>query len=252
MDVNHPYHQHLDLIGQVIQFICLRRRLRDDEAEDFSSHVHIKLLEEDSLILRKFKGSSSLKTYLVTVVNHLFQDYRIMQWGKWRPSAAAKRLGSTAELLETLMARDRYTFDQAVLAIQSNYRMDVSYEDLYKLACQLPVRIPRVMVDEERLSQAQHADRADAVLFENERRLRWKKVEEVIGVVLGDLDPEDRLILKMSFWDRFTVVQIAKTLNADQKPLYRRLKKILDGLRVEMEAAGVDAKDARDLIEETL
>ena len=48
---------------------------------------------DDYSILRKFKGRSSLRTDLITVVTHLYQDWRNGRWGKWRPSEDAKRRG---------------------------------------------------------------------------------------------------------------------------------------------------------------
>ena len=40
-------------------------------------------------------------------------EARIAEWGKWRPSAVAKRLGPTAVLLDRLLTRDGRPFDDA-------------------------------------------------------------------------------------------------------------------------------------------
>ena len=41
------------------------------------------------VVLRKFEVRSSLRTYLTVVVNRMYIDGRVKQWGKWRPSAIA-------------------------------------------------------------------------------------------------------------------------------------------------------------------
>jgi len=46
-------------------------------------------------LLAKFEGRSSLRTFLTVVIQRLFLDHRISAWGKWRPSAEARRGGST-------------------------------------------------------------------------------------------------------------------------------------------------------------
>ncbi len=56
------------------------------------------------------------------VVQRLFLDHRNRQWGKWRPSAEAKRRGPLAILLERLVVRDGWTFEQAVETLRTNHR----------------------------------------------------------------------------------------------------------------------------------
>ena len=84
----------LDVIERVISFVCVRHHLPGSDADDFGSHVKLRLIESDYAILKKFEGRSSLRTYLTVVIQRLFLDYRISAWGKWRPSAEAKRAAS--------------------------------------------------------------------------------------------------------------------------------------------------------------
>ena len=87
--------QNLDLIDRIVAFVCRRNHLDAGESDDFASHVRFKLLEDDYGVIRKFEGRSSLSTYLTTVIQRLYFQYRVQLWGKWRPSAEAKRLGET-------------------------------------------------------------------------------------------------------------------------------------------------------------
>ena len=57
---------------------------------------------------------------------------------------------------------------------------------------------------------------------------------------LAGLEPEDRLILRLRFEQALSVVEIATTLRVEAKPLYRRIERLLGGLRRDLERAGVD------------
>jgi|SRR5438876_9252438 len=79
----------LDLIERVIAFVCARQHVASTDADDFSSFVKLKFVENDYALLAKFEGRSSLRTFLTVVIQRLFLDHRITAWGKWRPSATA-------------------------------------------------------------------------------------------------------------------------------------------------------------------
>src|SRR5260221_10151464 len=113
----------LDLIERVIRFVSSRQHLSASDADDFASHVKLKLIEADYAVFRKFQGRSSLRTYLTIVIERLFLDYRISAWGKWRASAQAKRGGQGAGLLEQLLVRDGYGFEQACELLTTNHRI---------------------------------------------------------------------------------------------------------------------------------
>jgi hypothetical protein len=57
----------------------------------------------------------------------IFLDYRNRLWGKWRPSAEAKRLGPTAILIERLVARDGWAVDQVIEMVRVNHRVIVEF-----------------------------------------------------------------------------------------------------------------------------
>src|SRR6185436_17582702 len=88
----------LDVIERVTAFVCSRQHLSPSDVDDFSSHVRLKLIEDNYGIIRKFEGRSSFRTYLTVVIQRMFLDYRISAWGKWRPSAEARRRGPVALL----------------------------------------------------------------------------------------------------------------------------------------------------------
>src|SRR5215211_7323506 len=98
--------RHLDWIQRTSAAVCRRHGLQRADAQDFTSWVTLRLVENDYAILRRFRGESALTTYLVVVVATLYREYRVKRWGRWRPSAAARRAGPVAVRLETLVHRE--------------------------------------------------------------------------------------------------------------------------------------------------
>jgi RNA polymerase sigma factor for flagellar operon FliA len=238
--------RHLE---RVIQQVCRRSGLRKEEVEDFASHVHVKLIEDDYSVLRRFKGTSSFTTYINTVVLNLLRDYLNHQWGKWRPCAAAQRLGAVAIQLDRLLNRDHYTFDEACQFLRTNYHAQESVEQLQSMAAQFPFRTSHrtedAKVPEELPDPSESADRR---VREAEREARRRKLFQLLEEALATLDPEDALIVKMRA--QFSIVEIARVLGLDQKPLYRRIERILKTLRKELERRGVHPDDISDLLDE--
>src|SRR2546423_12833075 len=114
LDARTLLEENLALIDRVIRFIAHGQRLDESEAEEFGAIVKLKLCENDYGIVRKFEGRSNFGTYLTIVVARMLLDYRIHCWGKWHPSAEARRLGDLAVDLEQLLHRDGRTLDDAL------------------------------------------------------------------------------------------------------------------------------------------
>lgn len=119
MSSTDPYSEHSETIEAVLAFICRRHRLAPDDGDEFSSWARLRLIDDECAVLRKFRGASSLRTYLVSVVLHLFQDWRNAQWGRWRPSVLARQLGPVAIELEKLVSRDGRDYEEAVETLEA-------------------------------------------------------------------------------------------------------------------------------------
>src|SRR5579872_3437548 len=159
--------ENLQVIREIIAHCS--RRFSPQDGEDFSQTVMVRLMEEDYRILREFRGRSSLRTYLAIAIKRMLLDYQNHLWGKWHPSAEAKRLGPVAMLLERLLYRDRFSFDEACREIQGK-NPNLTREMLEALAAKLPPRIPRRFVGEEQLdAEADREMRPDERLEEKER-----------------------------------------------------------------------------------
>ena len=135
--------EQLPVIERVIGWVCARRGLRGADAEDFASIVKIRLIENEYEVLGKWQGRSSIKTYLTTVINRIYLDFQVQRFGKWRPSAEARRLGPVALRLEQLMFRDGLSFDEACEVLLSDPRIGLNRDDLHAIRVQLPQRTSR-------------------------------------------------------------------------------------------------------------
>ncbi len=235
--------QHLELIDRVVHFIARRHRLSASDAEEFTSIVRFKLIEKDFAILRKFQGRSHLSTYLTTVIERQYLDHCIARWGKWRPSAAARRMGAVAIDLERLIAHDGLTFDEAVGTLQTNHGITESREQLHALMLKLPVRPQRKLAGEEGLAlAASRPATIDIAVDEGEDAL-VARIESALSTGVAALSQQNQLILRLVFEENVSVAQIARVFSEEPKQLYRRLERILGGLRKQLEREGIEQPD---------
>lgn len=250
MNPEKTYLQHLATIKRIAAFVARKYHLNADETAEFSQIVTVRLFENDYAIIRKFKGESQFSTYLTTVIVRLFQQCRVEQWGKWRPSAEAKRLGQVAITLERLISRDGFTFLEAVNVLTVRSDAPCTAAELEAIYVRLPPRNPRpVMISDDGLPDAVAVESdADQRLESRDRARTARRMCEVLDAALEELEPEDRLILRMRFWHSRKVPDIARMLDIDQKKLYKRLEKLFTILRRALENAGVSRADMDKLL----
>jgi RNA polymerase sigma-70 factor (ECF subfamily) len=55
-----------------------------------------------------------------------------------------------------------------------------------------------------------------------------------VAGTLGELEPEDRFLLAAYYLDRQTLLQIARTINVHEATISRRLKRLVEGLRIRL------------------
>lgn len=249
MNYQQLFLEHLGLIGHITRFVARRHHLSAQDHDDFRGLVHLKLVEHDYAILRKFEGRSALATFLTTVIARMFLDYRNAQWGKWRPSAAARRLGQVAMWLEQMTSRDGMSFDAAVQTLRTNHHIQETDAELAEIKRWLSTRVPRRQANEDELEGIASAGApVDEALKAEERASLCAKVQRALSKVLDGLAPQDRLILEMLFLDDFQLSLIARKLGLEQKPLYRRRYKLMLQLRTALEAEGLSQEDVLSLL----
>jgi RNA polymerase sigma factor (sigma-70 family) len=244
--------QHLAWIERATASLSRRNGLVGDEAEDFASWAKTKLVENDYAVLRKFRGDSSITTYLTVVLSMLYRDYRVSRWGRWRPSAAAKRRGPAAVRLETLVYRDGYRWRQAADLMKSRGETELTELQLAELLADLPAGSrgrPREVGAEPIDAIAADAD-AEVLVRAAEAEAERHALATALEGAMSGLDDEDRAILRMRFCEGSTVADVARALALEQKPLYRRIDRLLLRMREALEAAGVSAERVRVMLDE--
>ena len=247
-DVADLFQRELPLIEGVIRFVVRRHRLPPSQADEFVSHARLRLIEHDYQILRRFGGRSSLRTYLATVVERLLLDYRISEWGKWRPSAEARRGGPVAVRLDQLLHRDGLPFEQAVEVLLVSEQVPASRAELEALRARLPRRSHRSFVSDEVLREVGVPPAALSSVEAREAAAVATRTRAALLVALAQLPAQEQLIVRLHFGEGLTVAEVARTLQVAQKPLYRQLDRILERLRALLEAEGVQSETVREYI----
>ena len=240
-DAEAQFLQHLEAIDRMARAVCRRNGLSPEEGEEFTADVRLRLCEDDYAVIHKFRGSSSLATYLSVVIGNLFRDYRIGRWGKWRPSAQARRLGEVAMRLETLMYRDGYSFDAACHVLEHRNAVPPARTELRRLHMQLPARSPRMREGGAELETLPSTERADTPVLDAERDARLADAGAALREALAQLPDEDRLIMKLLYYEGMSVADVARGLNLEQKPLYPRIKQLHRTLAAFLRGRGVTA-----------
>jgi RNA polymerase sigma factor for flagellar operon FliA len=245
----------LPTIDRIAGALARARRLTGADAEDFLSLVRGRFVETDYAALRQHRGEASITTYLTVVITRWLQDQMVARDGRWRPTAAAVRVGPVAILLERLVTRLGSSVDEAITQLMTEGGHGYSERELRVMVRQLPSRPPLrpklVPEADARDVAGSGRDEADSVLRNQEHYSSSERFGSALSYALASLDTEDRLLVTMRFLDGHTVAQIARALRIEQKPLYRRLDRLMVSLRQTLEAEGITADDAGELLSRT-
>jgi RNA polymerase sigma factor (sigma-70 family) len=249
MNAEERFLANLPAIERIAAFVCRRVHMSDVDVEDFIGYVKLELIERNYEIIRKFEGRSSFTTFLTTVIHRLLSQYRTKQWGKWRPSAEAKRMGDIAIAIERLTTRDGFSTREAIEMMTTGNEPAASRAQLQAILLRLPPRAPRPMLvsDENAPDIAAADDPADAAMA-HERESQARRTAAIVDELIQSFEAEDRLILKLKFWSAQRVADIAETLHLDPKKTYKRIDKLLARMRTSLEQAGIRRDDIEDLL----
>ncbi|HET6232400.1 MAG TPA: sigma-70 family RNA polymerase sigma factor [Longimicrobiaceae bacterium] len=243
--------EHLDWIEKVAARLCRHKGVPESDAEDFAAWIKIELIKDDYAVIGNYRGESLLRTYLTTVITRRFHDYWRGRLGRWRPSAMAARMGPPAPELEALVHRDGYTLSQAAEKLRTGGRTTLSDAQLARLLASLPARPPMRVVEvtsDVALDVAPDRSGADGGLAAAEAGERRDEINEALRRAMDRLEPEDQMIVRMHLVDGYTLADVARALRLEQKPLYRRVERLLKQLREYLENGGVRGEDVRDML----
>ena len=217
---------HLDTIHECIDRAAQKAGWFATDAEDFRSWAIMRFLEGDARIIRAFKGRSSIETYLGVVTTNLMRDFRNARFGKWRPSAAARAMGTVGIELDRLIHRDGASIHEAV-AILKEGQPQFDETELFALASRLPSRSRRKVLSIEHLgASSRHLPRV-----EHSDGVEAEQLASMLDACLEHLPDEDRVLIQLRFWHGLSVADVARALGLRAKPLYPRYGRILKRLR---------------------
>ena len=239
----------LPTIRRILAGLSRRQGMLMHDAEDFSSWAISRLMENDYAMLRKFRGDSSLSTYLAAVLACLAREYRVTHWGRWRPSAAARRAGTVGIRLETLMQRDGVPLAQAAQILRTTGVTNLTDRELAELAARFPRRTRPKPIELHATSIGATAmERSDATIDLEESAAEIQCVRSALRNAMGALATDDLQLLRMHFADAMSIADIARGLAVPQKPLYRRMDRALATLRARLETNGVSREHVRSVL----
>lgn len=223
-----PSSEQWALLSQVVREVSRGRGMPPEDAEDFEQTVMLKVVERRFDIFLQFRGLSSLRTYLRVVVARMLLDWQNQRYGKWRPSAAAVRLGEYGVALDRLINRDGYTVDQAVTIVET-WNGAPSARTLHRTAAQIPRRLPPRRMLSHSLQDEPMLD-FDDPLQADERERHEARLHETLALAVSRLSSDDRRLLALRYEQERSVREVADMMNTDAKALYRRYERLLRGL----------------------
>lgn len=248
MDYQRLLLDHLDLINQIMRTVGRRRHLSATEREDFASFVHLRMVDDDYAILRKFQNRSTLWTYLAAVIERMSLDFCVEKWGRWRPSAMAERLGPVAVALERLVNRDSHSVDEALEILTTNHDVALTRAALRELWKQLPVRVRHTEVGEDAARELSSNDSSEAAIDDADRRETVNRLQSALQNAFAQIAPQDRVLIALRFDQDLSMVEIAKLTGSSVPTLHRRLEKSVKQLRSALSHAGFDSTEVANLI----
>lgn len=223
-----PSPEAIALLSSVLRSVA-RRRLGPDEAADFVQSAELRLFERGYDVLTRFAGRSSLRTYLHVVAARLLLDWRNATYGKWRPSASARRFGPVGVFLDRLVSRDGCTIGEAVEIARARWP-HIPAASLVEMSERLPAHPPRRVARRELREDVAVCEFDDPVLRREAEETALRRHRAVAHAV-RTLPAQEREMLRARYADGRTVRAIAETMGVEPKDLYRRFDRVLVGLR---------------------
>lgn len=225
----------------------LRHHLRREDREDFSSFALTRIMDDDFSILRKFRGTSSLRTYLTVVVHRLLLDFRILERGKWRPSATSRQLGPLGCQLDLLMNREGHSLDEA-LEMVLRTEATTSRDELLQIAGRVPRRSRPQLLPLEDAPPIPVDGGVERRALDREIAKVAKRTRAALARSLRMLPERDRQALEMRFLDGLPVRKVAAAQGVPVRLLYGRLERCLKRLATRLREEGINLSDVEALL----
>ncbi len=230
-----------------IEAVCRRRFFDPAEADECFIFVLDGLKADDCRRLRAFKGRSSLKTFLYTLVNSLATDFSRHKYGRRRLPETVKRLGELARTVYTLVCWKRYSWGEAYEIVcleglfKGGYGLFLSETEKIKEA---PCRQNPYFVstDEDRTWVPEPSGKEPNPLESLLARMEEEEKARAAGIireVSATLAPEDRLLLSLVYGSGHSAALAGRSVGLKPATARKRLKRILTRFREALLAQGI-------------
>jgi RNA polymerase sigma factor (sigma-70 family) len=232
----------------------------DNEADYLLTEVIDHLKADDFKVLREFRGSAKLTTYLTTVISNLVVDIIRARKGRSRAGERARELGELAVQLHKLVYVHGYTLPDAHAHLVLSHGRVESEDELCDMLQHIrgrdgispaatagwPYQGREVLVDDVvEVIVPDPAKGADQLLIDNQRELNRR---EILAALMEGLTGEERFILRLRFpasehEDTKSIRDIATLTGQPEKTVENRLRRILIRCREKLLQRGFSLDD---------
>lgn len=249
MDAEQLLVAHFDFVKTTTASICRRYSIFGDDAADVLGDVELRLVRDDYAALKQCRNWNNPKPFLRVLISRVALDWMVSQWGKWRPTALARRLGPAAVLLERLILRDGMSRDEAILIALNADELTESREELMDFLAALPLapRSHTVRLDDQVDVPGVKSAGGSAATDESLSRLR--QILDAMQDEVQRLGAQDKIIIKMKYFDGFKGRQIAETVRETEQWVFRCIYKVMKTIRTRLEARGIEWSEVRELFD---
>ena len=272
MAADNPWQRQALAHWETINRLAVRRFPQGTLAEEAALYVMDGLARDDWRRLRLFGGRSTLTTYIVALTLRLLEDFARLRFGRIKPPLWLRSLGGIWLTLFRLLCLERFSpADAAALVGEGQPHQERAAEQAaYRILGEIPEcgsqRGEQTEFDESMLIPEQESDCSaqESHLAQTERHHLFSLLGrllfdgepgsgidplllERLATMTVQLDPKERLLLKLCYRDGMAVAEAGRMLGWNRHQVHGRLRRLLERLRQQFAAAGL-AEELRLLL----
>lgn len=259
-----PWQEQALTQWDMINRMARRRFQQASLAEEAALFVMDGLAQDDWRRLQAFTGRSTLATYVGALTIRLLEDFARSRFGRVKPPLWIRHLGGIWMSLFRLLCLERFSPDQAVALVSNQQpgQVKTTEEAAYRILGEIPScgqhQGEEVAYCEETTPPGPEGECSaqELQLEQTERRQLFsvlgrlffgdteegidpRLLERVAGVGIR-LEPQERLLLKLCYRDGIAVAEAGRMLGLNRHQTHGRLRRLLERLRQDFAAAGLD------------
>ena len=246
----------------MINLLAKRRFVREELAEEAALFVMDKLAENNWRRVQDYRGKASLSTYLTSVTIRLLEDFARNRFGRRQPPVWVRKLGGIWMTLFRLLCLERYSPAEAVEIIRSRQggHLNTVERTAYQLLGELPhcgsQHGEAVALDDELIETKAGGAAPDQQLEDVEREQWMRSLANLffeqeqtdntlttlsqLSQIPLNLEARERLLLKLCFRDGLAVAEAGRLLGWNRHQVHGRLRRLLQKIRQQFCAAGLE------------